>query len=876
MKAKIILLFFLFSITITNAQNKFSGKVTDNENMPLPGLNISVKGTKLGTTTNFDGEFQIEVSDGNAILIFSMVGYTTQKIQGKQNMQVVMVQKSDVLNEVVLVGSRNPRMTKLETPVPVDIINISEIKTSIPQTTLNDMLTYLVPSFNSNRQSASDGTEHIDPASLRGLGPDQTLVLVNGKRRHTTSLLNNQSTVGNGSVGTDLSAIPSSAIERIEVLRDGASAQYGSDAIAGVINLVLKKNTGLEAATTYGLTSEGDGNTFNVNLNYGVEVGNGGNLNLSAEFNDRKSTDRSTNHDLIIYDQSDLGNYFAYPFTDDPEASRARDDELIAAAGLKRDDFNFHVGDAGIQNVQLFANFSLPVSEKGEIYASGGTNFRKGTGYGFRRLPSEGHVLEIYPNGFQPELKSDITDLSLIAGFKTMFGDWNFDISNTAGGNSFYYTVNNTVNDALGVDSPTSFDAGGHKFFQNTVNLDVSNFYENVMSGMNIAFGGEFRYENYQIKEGEEGSYIGSGANSFPGFSPDNKVDESRTSIGAYADIEMNITDSFMIGAAGRFENYSDFGSTLNGKISSRLKLGKIFALRGSISTGFRAPSLHQQYFNNITTDIVDGVLLNNGTFRNDSDVAKQLGIPKLKEETSVNMSLGLTAHVSNNFNVTVDAYKINIDDRIIYTGSLGNDPYGNPIDELRELFAPYGVETARFFTNAVNSTTKGVDVVMNYKLGLKKSKFNFSLLYSFNETNVDDQLNNVPDIFIGQEDVYFGPQERSLLETNYPKNKGIFTIDYNINKFGMMLRNTYFGTVTRNGFPFGVSQEHSGKVVTDLSFSYQFTNQFNFVLGASNLFNVYPDDQVYENSYFKVFPYAPVQMGTTGSFFFGRLTFNL
>lgn len=876
MKQKFITLIILFSVHFLSAQITFSGKVLDSDHQPLPEVNILIKGTNTGTISNFDGEFSITAQEDDAVLIFSMVGFVTKKVKGSQNMVVIMSQKQDVLNEIVLVGTRNPRMTKLETPVPVDIVDISEIKVDIPQTTLNDMLTYLVPSFNSNRQSASDGTEHIDPASLRGLGPDQTLVLVNGKRRHTTSLLNNQSTVGNGSVGTDLSAIPSSAIERIEVLRDGASAQYGSDAIAGVINLVLKKNTGLEASTTYGITSEGDGNTFNLNLNYGTEVGNGGFLNLTAEFNDRQSTDRSTNHDLIIYDQSDLGNYFAYPFTDDPEASRARDDELIAAAGLVRDDFNFHVGDAAIRNVQFFANFSLPVSEHGEIYASGGTNFRKGTGYGFRRLPSEGHVLEIYPNGFQPELISDITDLSMITGFKTLIGNWNFDISNTAGGNSFYYDVDNTVNDALGADSPTSFDAGGHKFFQNTVNMDVSNYKDNLLKGTNFAFGAEFRYEKYQIVAGEEASYIGSGANSFPGFSPDNEVNESRTSIGAYADIETNITESFMIGAAARYENYSDFGSTLNGKLSSRLKLGRIFALRGSVSTGFRAPSLHQQFFNNITTDIVDGVLLNNGTFRNDSEVAKQLGIPKLKEETSVNMSIGMTANVSNNFNVTVDAYKIDIDDRIIYTGSLGNDPYGNPIEELRELFEPYGVETARFFTNAVNSTTKGVDVTMNYKVAFEKSKLNFSLLYSYNETEVDDELNNVPEIFIGQEDVYFGPQERSLLETNYPKNKAIFTIDYNINKFGVMLRNTYFGEVTRNGFPFGVSQTHSGKVVTDLSASYRFTDQINFVLGASNLFNVYPDKQVYDNSYFGVFPYAPVQMGTTGSFFFGRLTYKL
>jgi iron complex outermembrane receptor protein len=881
MKQLLLVLIISLTYTITTGQNNFAGKVVDDSNLSLPGVNILVKGTTTGTITDFDGIFSITTNIENAILVFSIIGFKTQEIKGSQNMNVVMIPSTESLKEIVLVGSRNPRMTKLETPVPVDIVDISDIKTTVSQTTLNDMLANLIPSFNSTRQSASDGTEHIDPASLRGLGPDQVLVLVNGKRRHTTSLVNNQSTVGNGSVGTDLSAIPTSAIERIEVLRDGASAQYGSDAIAGVINLILKKSEGLEVTTTYGATSEGDGETVNINLNYGTKIGNDGILNLSAEFNDRQKTSRSGNHELVIYDQSDLGNFFAYPFSND--GARERDDELIAAAGLTRDDFNFQVGDAEITNTQLFANLSLPTGGNGEFYASGGVNFRSGTGFGFRRLPSEGHVLEIFPNGFQPELESDITDLSLIAGFKTKFGDWKFDISNTIGNNDFDFTVNNTVNDALGANSPTKFDAGGHSFLQNTVNLDIAKFNNDVMSGLSIAFGAEFRFENYKITAGEEASYgdgnggiDGNGANSFPGFSPMNIVDEDRTSVGIYADFEFNFTEQFMVGVAGRFENYSDFGSTVNGKLAARYKLSDNFALRGAISTGFRAPSLHQQFFNNIATDIVDGVLLNTGTFRNDSNVANQLGIPELEEETSVSVSVGFTAQVSDNFQITLDAYNIEIDDRIIFTGSLGNDPFGDPVTELRDLFEPFGVATARFFTNAVNTSTQGIDLVMNYKVLLTNSKLNFSLLYNYNKNEVDNQINNLPTTFIGQEDVYFGPQERSLIETNNPENKAIFTVDLSGDKFGLMFRNTYWGKVTRNGFPFGISQEHGEKIVTDLSASYKFTDKLTFVVGANNLFDVFPDDQAFENSFFGVFKYAPVQMGTTGAFYFGRLSFKL
>jgi len=870
------LLFIFLSTTLClSAQKIYNGKVIDINNSPLEDVNVIIEGTSTGTITDNSGNFSVSSNNENAILVFSALGFKTQKQQGGRNLTIVLQESSEILSEVVLVGTRNPRQTKLETPVAVDIVDVSKIKLTSAQTTANDLLANLVPSFNSNRQSSSDGTEHVDPASLRGLGPDQVLVLINGKRRHTTSLLNNQNTVGNGSVGTDLSSIPSAAIDRIEVLRDGAAAQYGSDAIAGVINIILKKNTGLEVGTTYGLTSEGDGETFNLNVNYGTKIGNkGGFINLTAEFNDRGKTSRSQNHNLVIYDQSDLGNFFAYDFSND--GARERDNELINAAGLTRDDFNFQIGDAAITNTQVFVNLELPTSENGTFYAAGGGNYRTGNGFGFRRLPSEGHVLELYPNGFQPMLESTVVDLSLIAGYKTKLGEWDFDLSNTNGYNQFDYGISNTVNDALGINSPTSFDAGGHTFLQNTVNLDFSKFDDTIMSGLGLAFGAEYRYENYTIYAGEEGSYIGNGANSFPGFAPNNEVDEQRSSVGIYADVELNFTDKFLVDVAGRFENYNDFGNTINGKIAARYKLTDAVVLRGAFGTGFRAPSLQQQYFNNIATDLVDGNLINGGTFRNDSEIAQTLGIPELKEETSTSISLGLTAKVTNNFQITLDAYKVDIDDRIIYTGSLGNDVYGDEISELQDILKPLGVSSARFFTNAINTSTAGVDLVMNYKVPLSEGALNFSLLYNHNETEVDDTLNNVPDIFVGQEDVYFGAQEKSLIESNNPQDKAIFTVDLTKNKFGVMLRNTYWGEITRNGFPFGGAQLHSGKVTTDLTGSYNINDNLSLTVGANNLFDVLPDEQIYDNSYFGVFKYASVQMGTTGAFYFARLNYKI
>ncbi|MCC9070312.1 TonB-dependent receptor [Flavobacterium sp. F-65] len=869
------------SSTLFFAQSQdIKGTITSENGSPLEFVTILIKGTHVSATSDALGNFRVTSAAISPTFIVSLFGYQTKEVVVRGNsIEIQLVLENNSLDEIVVVGSRNPKKSKLETAVPVDVVNLAKIRNTTPQTTTNDILTYLIPSFNSSRQSSSDGTEHIDPASLRGLGPDQVLVLINGKRRHTTSLVNYQNTVGNGSVGTDLSAIPASAIKRIEVLRDGAAAQYGSDAIAGVINLVLKDNAGLDANVTYGSTSRNDGQTTNLNLNYGAKIGNkGGFINLTAEFNNRQKTNRSQNNNLIIFDQSAYDNNFAYDFAADPAQARQIDDNLLAQNGLKRDDFNFQIGDAKIKNIQGFFNASIPLNDQIEFYASGGISHRNGTGYGFRRLPSETEnvVFSIFPFGFQPELNSVVTDLSSSVGFKFKFGEWKLDLSNTIGENKFVYDVSNTNNVSLGANSPTDFEAGNHSFLQNTVNADVTRLYKDVFHGLSVAFGGEYRFEKYKIVAGEEASYIDGGSQSFPGFSPLNAVNENRSSVGAYVDLEADVTEKLLIGVAGRYEDFTDFGNTLNGKLSARYKILDNLFVRGAISTGFRAPSLHQQYFNNIATDAVDGKILNSGIFRNDSDVAKQLGIPKLKEETSRNYSFGVVFSPIKKLNITADYYHIRIDNRIILTGNLGNDAFGEPVPELRDLFAVYGAQTGRFFTNAINTTTNGLDLVIDYDMNVGEGKMNLSLLYNYNDNKVDKHLNNVPALFEGQEDVYYGPQERSLIETNTPKHKGTFAINYSLSKWNFLLRNTYFGEVIRDGFPFGGIQKHNGKVVTDLTVAYKITPKIQIALGANNLLDVFPDRQIYENSYYGVFKYAPVQMGTTGAYYFGRMSFSL
>ncbi|MGF6846046.1 iron complex outermembrane receptor protein [Chitinophaga sp. W3I9] len=802
------------------------------------------------------------------------------------------------LNEVVTVGTRSSGRTRLNTVAPVDVFHLSKIQILTPQNDLNQILQYISPSFNSNRQSSSDGSEHIDPASIRGLGPDQLLVLINGKRRHTTSLVNNQGTVGNGSVGTDLNAIPSAAIERIEVLRDGASAQYGSDAIAGVINIILKQNTQqLFAALTGGVTSRGDGGLGQLSLNYGAGLGKqGGYINITGEAYQRGKTTRAQNNNLIIFDQSSLDNYFAYDFTNDPAASRKYDDDMLKQKGLKRDDFNFQIGDAQIKNGGVFYNLSLPFNNsQSEFYSFGGYSYRQGEGFGFRRLPSDPtvNVYTIYPDGFQPTTDSRIHDRSIAVGLKHKFGEWQADLSNTLGDNRFDYEVDHTVNASLQNASPTSFKAGGHEFLQNTTNLDFSRRFAGVAAGFNLAFGAEFRVDDYRIRTGEEASWknyalvenpdgtvsnpsgLAGGSQSFTGFSPDNAIHKNRNNTGVYIDGELDVTSRWLISAASRLEHYSDFGTALSGKFATRYKISDVLNVRGAVSNGFRAPSLHQQYFSYVSTDILpDNTLGQSGFFTNQSTVAKALGIPKLKQETSVNYSLGFTAQAAHNFSISVDGYLTNIKNRIVLTGSFGFDANGDPVDAIQQIINPLGASSARFFSNGIDTRTAGIDVVADYNLRSGPHSFNASLGFNYNKNKITGNL-HIPDGLKGQEQIFFSPNDSILITDGTPRVKANLSLTYGYKKFSVLLRNVYFGEVSRNSFPFGEVQVHKGKVVTDLSFSYNL-KPVTITVGANNILDVFPDEQVYGNSYFGVFKYASVQMGTLGSFYFARVGINI
>ena len=859
-------------ITELFAQQKITGKITNQKNEAVDGATIVLNTSKKSTVSGADGMFELTASANDKSFTVTSTGYFSQTITlgNSSNFDVKLITNITQLDDYIIVGSRKAQRSRYNSIAPVDVVKLSDVQLQVPQIGINELLNQLVPSFNANRQSASDGTEHIDPVSLRGLGPDQVLVLINGKRRHTTSLVNYQNTVGNGAVGTDLNAIPTSAIDRIEVLRDGAAAQYGSDAIAGVINIILKKNIGLSASTTGGGSIRGDGGLFNLNVNYGVGLNKDkGFLNFTFENNRRGTTNRTQNHDLSIFDNS-----FAYAFSNNPDSSRAVDNAELAARNLSRNNFNFHVGDAKAINYQGFVNFGYKISDKTEVYASTGVSVRNGTGYGFRRLPSETKtvVLSIFPNGFQPTLNSSIIDYSFTAGLKQQIGNWKLDVSNTYGRNSFAYTVKNSNNASLGSKSPTTFNAGSHAFAQNTVNADISRTIESGANAINLGFGAEYRLEKYSITKGQDESWkkypdnLGgdAGAQSFPGFTPQNEIAATRNSASVYADADFSVGKTFFADAAVRFENYSDFGSTLNGKLGLRINISNAFALRGAVSTGFRAPSLHQQYFSNFYSDIAQGGsgIVNNGIFPIKSTVAKAIGLPALKQETSINYSFGFTLKPAKNFVVTVDGYLINIKNRIVITSAITDTTLLNPLN----------VQSARFFTNAIDTRTKGIDVVANYTVNFsKRSKLDISLASNFNKTTIT-KFRFPSSLSSLNQDEYFGPDQKSLIETNNPASKHTLSFNLGAGKFNLLVRNIYWGEVTRNGFPFGVVQTHKPKVTTDVAASYKILPSLSFSLGANNIFDVFPDKQVYDNSYFGVFKYAPVQMGVLGAFYYARL----
>ncbi|MEO5995084.1 MAG: TonB-dependent receptor [Chitinophagaceae bacterium] len=926
------IMMLLFSQAAFSQTGTIKGNVKDASGAPLSSASVALEGKKAGTTTDANGAYLIKVQPGSYTVVVSFVGQTSQTAQVTVEAGAT-VEKDFSLTEmadlggVLVVGSRSRlQRSKLSTPVPVDIINTREIK-SFAQTDITQLLTYVAPSFQSARQTVSDGTDHIDPAGLRGLGPDQTLVLVNGKRRHNTALVNINGTVGRGSVGTDLNAIPTAAIERIEVLRDGAAAQYGSDAIAGVINIVLKKNYkgfNISAMTGENFTKMpyngavkiNDGLTHQVDFSAGLANKKGAYVNISGQFLSRDRSNRSGNDNIPLVYYGNAGGFPTAPLGINAVDYRRYLIDLDKSYAAQRgyDRHNIIAGNSAAVNTGVFINAALPVSAKSSFYLTTGGSHRNGDAAGFSRNPNSmaqqpvlANGTRYYMDGFLPEIHTKIDDISLITGFKSEFGGWDFDLSNTLGQNTIKYNIENTGNASLPATNSvqTKFDAGKLMFLQNTVNADLSKGFTFAnKNSLNIAFGGEYRYENFQIKKGELNSYTNggriatfdsippfpgttaytklptagtlSGSQVFPGFQPTDAINAQRSVIAGYLDLEYTL-GKLLLGAAGRYEVYKETGFSNHGtgfKLTAKYDFTPDIGVRASANTGFRAPSLHQRYFQNTSTQFVGGLPSQSLTANNSNPIVRNaFGIDELKPEKSYSYTAGLVGKVGQSFTFTVDGYFIHIDDRIVLSTAFNrSNPVATPIFTANNV--DVSVNALQFWTNAINTETKGVDIVLTNRWKLGAGNALISLATNFNQTDVVGGINtnsaiDAPGNNPGKADntknpandlsnVLFDRQQRARVEDGSPKSKINLTLSYGLPKWDFLVRAVRFGETKFlnnvdpsarmasglywNDVGLGTDQTFSAKITTDVVVTYKFLAGLSLAIGANNLLDTYPD----------------------------------
>ncbi|MEQ1818348.1 MAG: TonB-dependent receptor [Terricaulis sp.] len=757
---------------------------------------------------------------------------------------------------IVVTGTRATGRSQLSTPAPVDVLT-QEALSQQGTTELSESLSAIAPSIDFPRPSAVDGTDSVRPVTLRGLSPDQTLVLVNGTRRHASALVNVNGSVGRGSAAVDLNTIPVAALDRVEVLRDGASAQYGSDAIAGVVNLRLREaSEGGGATFSFGQydtsvdpsrssRDESDGQTTTISGWQGFALGGDGFLTVSAEYLQRDSTSRGD----------------------------------IDPALLPAQIVNSRFGDPEVEQWTGYVNAGLPLANGWEAYGWLGYQDRDSTSAAFpRRSDNVNNVPAIYPNGFLPLINVASTDLTAAGGVRGQVGGWDTDVSLVFGRNALDFRTENSLNSTYGAASQTSFDDGSLIYSQTVLGMDFTREIDAGLSRpINFAWGVEAREETYEIEAGEPASYnrgpaavptLASGAQGFIGFQPGNEVDEDRTAWGAYVDVEVFPTERLLIGAAVRFEDYSDFGNTLNGKITARYDFTDNFALRGAISSGFRAPSLQQSFFTSTASVFVAPNVVETGTFPATSVVARTLGAQPLEPEQAVNYSLGAVFQLGD-FDLTIDAYRIEISDQIVLSENIART--FSP--QVAGLLDPLGISAARFFINGVETETQGVDIVGRYQLdGGGVGDFEFIAAVNFNEVNVT----RVPTSLsaLSPTPTLLGRNRILTLEEGTPQEKAVLSANWSLGDFGATARASYYGDVLQPGATPAADFRTGEHTLFDLEGRYQFGEHVTFALGVDNAFDEYPDaaPAALNTSGVVAFPfYSP--FGFNGRFAYARVS---
>lgn len=760
------------------------------------------------------------------------------------------------LDTIVVTGTRSLKRSKTDSLQPIDVISAQELTERTGSSELGTALSKIIPSINFPRPTVVDGTELVRPVQLKGLSPDQVLVLVNGKRRHTGAFINLGGTIGRGSAPTDLNAIPVSAISRIEVLREGASARYGSDAIAGVVNIILKSDpkTG-EAGIRYGIYDKGDGEQKQSYVSGGTRLGDYGYAIFSGEWQDNQATNRAG---------LDLR---------DPNAT---------TYGQR----TFRFGDPKSDEVKAAFNAGFDLSDTVELYGFSTYSHRNAETAGFYRLSNaSNNVPALFPNGYLPLIRGQLDDFSAVAGLRGEAADWRYDVSANYGLNQ--YDVNTrTINVDLYKDTgatPNSFHNGKLKNSQSVFNIDLSKEYDisAFASPLNIAFGAQYLNQQYQIKAGDPGSYYKSGSSGLSGFRQADAGKWTRDSYAGYLDLETDITQKLSASSAYRYEKYNDFGDTNNASLSLRYKLLPQVAVRGSVSTGFRAPSLAQQYFTQTSSQLVNGQFVEAGTFPSSSQVAQLLGAEDLKAEKSKNYSLGFVFTPTSNLYVTLDAYQIDIDDRISLSSNINASS-----PAVRDYLISKGItntnfSSVRFFNNASDTRTRGVDLVANYQWkNLPYGELTTSLAYNFNRNEVTNVDKN-PDILnaLGVNLTRLDRREQyGLLAGSTPEHKFSLANDYKIGNFGINTNITRYGSFkTFSNAGSASDQKFSAKWLLDLALSYQL-KAWKFTLGGDNITNVYPDKDVYDinkptGGSLQYSQFSP--FGFNGAFYYGKINYK-
>ncbi|WP_296619177.1 TonB-dependent receptor [Marivirga sp.] len=831
-----------------------SGTIKDSKTgEALIGASVSVKGTSNGTVADVNGNFDLELETGKYTLTVSYIGYKTKNISieilpgENKEINITLDREVSSMDQVTVVGSRTTPRTTMESPVPIDNISASELTRS-GQNVLDQQLMFKVPSYNATQQPISDAAAHFSPAGLRGLLPSRTLVLVNGKRKNSSALVYSYVTPGRGEVGVDMKAIPTSAIERVEILRDGAAAQYGSDAVAGVINLVLKKKSDPFINMGYNVTSQGDGQQYNFDTGFGVDILDKGYANFTFSHIDQQRTQRAGE----ITSLEDEANYWGVDETTDYSLSDL--DNFLT----RNPSAGFQVGlpDMTITSFSYNTGYTLREETNTEIYSFGTLTNRTGSAPQFARVPYWVPGFQaIYPNQefFLAEMAPQILDNTFSLGIRSDFNDWNFDLSSTLGKNRIDYYINNSFNQSFAGASPSNFYNGAHEFSHVVNNLDISRAFEPAgIKALTLAFGAEHRTENFKIEAGEFASYGDgespdaqgnrTGSESFPGFKPENASNNYRSNLGFYTELTTDITDGFLIGGAARFENYSDFGQNISWKLNSRVKLyeDKI-NLRASVSNGFRAPSLHQIYYTAVTTTLTENGVVQNGILENENPALRALGIPKLQAETSFNIGAGLTFRITDRIGLTADVYQITVDDRVVLSGQV--TATGDPASPIDQVLSDVGVGSAGFFLNAIDTKTQGLDIVLSFDdITAGKGYFEGSIAANFNETTVESI--NLPNFIVQNnlENNIFSREDVSRMETWRPQEKIVGNVTYNLDKFSATLSSLYYGSVTYLSNNEVDDATYSGKTLVNLSVSYEMNDNVQFTVGVNNIADVYPD----------------------------------